>query len=106
VVDTGLHANKWSREQAIQYMAQQTGMASSDVIAEVERYMVWPAQALGYTIGLLKLQELRQQAKTRLGAAYDQTVWHQQILRHGAMPLHLLEDQQAEWLATQTAKPR
>lgn len=102
VVDTGLHANKWSREQAIQYMAQQTGMASSDVINEVDRYLVWPAQALGYKIGMLKLLELRQQAKTVLGERYDQTAWHDQILRHGAMPLPLLEQQMTAWLTAQT----
>lgn len=101
VVDTGLHANKWSREQAIQYMAQQTGMASSDVMLEVDRYLVWPAQAIGYKTGMLKLLELRQQAKTVLGERYDQAVWHEQILRHGAMPLPLLEKHMQQWLAAQ-----
>ncbi len=91
VVDTGLHAKKWTREQAIQYMAATTGTASSDVISEIERYMAWPGQALGYKLGMLKIVELRQQAKTALGDKFDIKAFHDTVLLGGAVPMQVLE---------------
>lgn len=92
VVDTGLHHKRWSREKAIDYMAQNTGMALSDVTAEIERYMVWPAQALGYKIGMLKMLELREKAKNELGDKFDIRDFHDVVLKNGAVPLGILEE--------------
>ncbi len=104
VVDTGLHAKKWSREQAVQYMAQTTGTASSDVISEIERYMAWPGQALGYKLGMLKIVELRQFAKTELGDTFDIRAFHDLVLLSGAVPMAVLEQKVKTWVATQKAK--
>ncbi len=103
VVDTGLHAKKWTREQAIQYMASTTGNASSDVISEIERYMAWPGQALGYKLGMLKIVELREKARKALGDKFDIAAFHDMVLLGGAMPMRLLEQQTDAWIATQLA---
>lgn len=103
VVDTGLHAKKWSREQAVQYMAQTTGTASSDVISEIERYMAWPGQALGYKLGMLKIVELRQFAKTELGDTFDIRAFHDLVLLTGAVPMAVLEQKVKSWVAAQKA---
>jgi uncharacterized protein (DUF885 family) len=91
VVDTGIHCKQWTREQAIDYMADNTGMAMSDVVAEVERYIVDPGQACAYKIGMLKVLELREKAKRALGPRFDLRTFHDAVLRHGAMPLDVLE---------------
>ncbi len=101
VVDTGLHAKKWTREQAIQYMASTTGTASSDVISEIERYMAWPAQALGYKLGMLKIVELREKARTALGDKFDIRAFHDMVLLGGAMPMQILEQQTDLWIKQQ-----
>ncbi len=93
VVDTGLHHQRWSREQAIDYMASTTGMAATDVESEIERYIVWPAQALAYKVGQLKLLELREKARQALGERFDIRAFHDVVLRNGALPLTLLEAQ-------------
>src|SRR6185312_2204361 len=99
VVDTGMHAKHWSREQAIQYMQSTTGMANSDVTAEVERYVVWPGQACAYKIGMKTILELREDAKARLGAKFDLREFHAVVLENGAMPLAILKEQVARWVA-------
>lgn len=104
VVDTGMHAKKWTREQAVQYMAQTTGSASSDVIAEIERYMAWPGQALGYKLGMLKIVELRQQAKTALGDRFDIKAFHDLVLLTGAVPMSVLEQKVQQWVLAEQAK--
>jgi uncharacterized protein (DUF885 family) len=99
VLDTGLHARGWSREQAIQYFEDATGRhGDHDVVVEVDRYIVWPGQALGYKIGELKLKELRARAASALGAAFDLRAFHDEVLRHGCLPLGLLEGQVDEWV--------
>ena len=99
VVDTGLHAKGWSREQAIEYMLANSGMGRSDATAEVERYIVWPGQALGYKIGALTIQRLRTKAQTELGARFDIRAFHDQVLGSGALPLPILEAKLDRWLA-------
>lgn len=101
VVDTGLHAKKWTREQAIQYMAATTGTASSDVISEIERYMAWPGQALGYKLGMLKIVELREKARKALGDKFDIREFHDMVLLGGAMPMRILEQQTDQWIQQQ-----
>lgn len=99
VVDTGLHAKAWTREQAIEYMLANSGMGRSDATAEVERYIVWPGQALGYKIGALTIQRLRRKAQEALGAKFDIRAFHDQILGSGALPLPILEAKLDRWLA-------
>lgn len=100
VVDTGMHAKHWSREQAIAYMLENTGMAETDVVAEIERYLVNPGQALAYKVGMLKILELRERAKTALGERFDIREFHNEVLTHGAMPLALLERIIDDWIAS------
>jgi uncharacterized protein (DUF885 family) len=91
VVDTGLHNKRWTREQAIDYMMANTGKPDADVVVEVERYLVMPGQALAYKVGMIKILELRERAKTALGSKFDLREFHDEILRNGAMPLAVLE---------------
>lgn len=104
VVDTGLHAKGWSREQAIAYMLANSTMAESDVTAEVERYMALPGQALSYKIGQLKIIELRQRAELKLGDKFNIKDFHNQVLLDGALPLAVLESKIDRWIATELAK--
>ncbi|PKI18044.1 DUF885 domain-containing protein [Colwellia sp. 12G3] len=102
VVDTGLHDKRWTREQAITYMSEQTGTAESDVIAEIERYMAWPGQALGYKLGMLKILSLREQAKKRLGDNFDLAEFHDVVLLNGAVPMKVLSRNINHWLDTKS----
>ncbi len=104
VVDTGIHAKHWTRAQAIAYMREKTGMVESDVTSEVERYIVSPGQACAYKIGMLKILELRERAKTKLGARFDLKAFHDVILGGGAMPLTVLETRVNDWIAQTKAK--
>ena len=104
VVDTGIHYKHWTREQAIQYMMENTGMAESDVTAEIERYFVDPGQALAYKVGMLKILQLREKAKAELGEQFDLAQFHNQVLDNGALPLELLERVIDDWIATTKAK--
>ena len=101
VVDTGLHAKGWSREQGIAYMLANSGMGKSDATAEVERYIAWPGQALGYKIGALTIQRLRKKAEAALGARFDIRAFHAQVLGSGALPLPILEAKIDQWIAAQ-----
>jgi uncharacterized protein (DUF885 family) len=103
VVDTGLHAKGWSREQAITYMVSVTGMAESDVTTEVERYMANPGQACAYKVGQLKILELRERAKQMMGARFDLKAFHRVVLENGAVPLTVLERLVDEWMAREAA---
>ncbi|MFT5540845.1 MAG: hypothetical protein ACI97K_001282 [Glaciecola sp.] len=98
VVDTGLHYKKWPRQQAIDYMMDKTGTPFSSSKAEIERYMVWPGQALGYKLGMLKILELREKAKMALGADFDLAVFHDEILTGGAVPMLVLEAKIDRWI--------
>lgn len=99
VVDTGLHHKRWTREQAIDYFRQNSAKTELDIVNEVDRYIGWPGQALAYKIGELKIKELRDRAKTKLGPRYDQRTFHDVILRNGAVPLDVLETQVDQWIA-------
>lgn len=99
VVDTGLHAQDWTREQAIEYMLENSSMAESDVVSEVERYIASPGQALAYKLGQLKISELRGKAEATLGARFDIREFHAQILEDGALPLEVLEAKILRWIA-------
>lgn len=91
VVDTGLHHKRWTREEAIAWMLDATGVASSRVTAEIERYMTWPGQALGYKLGQLRILSLRERMKAKAGARFDIREFHAGVLGGGAMPLDLVE---------------
>jgi uncharacterized protein (DUF885 family) len=93
VVDTGIHSKRWPREQAIAYMREKTGMGEKEVTAEIERYIVNPGQACAYKVGMLKIQELRKRAQTELGTKFDQRQFHDVVLKNGALPLEILEEQ-------------
>ena len=103
VVDTGLHAKGWTREAAIDYMLANSGMGRSDATAEVERYIAWPGQALGYKIGALTIQRLKRKAQDKLGAKFDVRGFHDQVLDSGALPLPILEAKLDRWIAAQQA---
>jgi uncharacterized protein (DUF885 family) len=99
VVDTGLHSKGWTREQAIDFMLENSGMTRTEVVAEVERYIAIPSQALAYKIGALKIQELRERAQSELGDAFDIKDFHAQVLGTGALPLPVLEQKIDRWIA-------
>lgn len=103
VVDTGMHAKKWTREQAIAYMAETTGTTESDVVSEIERYMAWPGQALGYKLGMLKIVELRSYAKEQLGDKFDIKAFHDLVLLGGAVPMSVLDTKVKNWVESQKA---
>ncbi|MDX2219101.1 MAG: DUF885 domain-containing protein [Burkholderiales bacterium] len=91
VVDTGIHSQRWTREQAIEYMIANTGMPEVEVVAEIERYFVNPGQALAYKVGMIKILQLREKAKAALGQKFDLREFHDAVLGNGAMPLEVLE---------------
>ncbi len=97
VVDTGIHHQRWTREQAIEYMLANTGMPEGEVISEVERYIVDPGQATAYMVGYLELMRLRQEAKAALGESFDIRDFHRVVLSDGALPLTLLRRQVEAW---------
>ncbi len=92
VVDTGIHDKRWSREKAIQYLTDNTPNPDGDIRKAIERYIVYPGQATAYTIGKLKIMELREQAKTRLGVQFDIREFHDVVLESGPVPLDILEE--------------
>ena len=98
VVDTGLHAKRWTREEAIDYMSKMTGNAESDVIAEIERYIVMPGQACAYKVGMMEMMEIRADAEKRLGERFDVKAFHDVVLRNGAMPLAILRRVVDDWV--------
>ncbi len=98
VVDTGIHALGWSRQKAIEYMLQNSAKTENDVTVEVDRYIVWPGQALTYKLGELKIKELRATAQRKLGERFDIRKFHNAVLDNGAMPLSLLEKQIDSWV--------
>ncbi len=103
VVDTGMHAKRWSREQAIAYMVAKTGMTEAEVTREIERYVVWPGQATAYKTGQLAILKLRAEAEAELGDKFDLRAFHEKVLLDGAMPLGLLESNVRAWIAEQKA---
>ena len=91
VVDTGIHHKRWTRKKGINYMYDNTGIAKSDVVSEIERYIVWPGQACAYKIGMEKILEVRSSALTRLGNQFDIREFHTTVLENGAVPLQILD---------------
>ncbi|HEY5776547.1 MAG TPA: DUF885 domain-containing protein [Xanthomonadales bacterium] len=104
VVDTGMHQLGWSRQQAIDYFMANAGKQEHDVVVEVDRYIVWPGQALAYKIGELKIKELRAFATDVLGEAFDIREFHDEVLGRGAVPLSVLEANIRAWVATKKAE--
>ena len=103
VVDTGIHAKRWGREAAIDYMMRNTGMARSDVTAEIERYFVMPGQACAYKVGMMKILELRDLAERELGPRYDIREFHEVVLTNGSVPLTMLETLVRDYIAEKKA---
>jgi uncharacterized protein (DUF885 family) len=101
VVDTGMHAKRWSREQAIEYMTAKTGMTNEEVTREIERYVVWPGQATAYKTGQLALLEMRKDTEDSLGERFSLRDFHEAVLMNGAMPLDILKETMADWAASQ-----
>ncbi len=99
VVDTGLHAKGWSRQQVLDYMFANSSVSQPDAIAEAERYIAWPGQALAYKTGELKIQELRKRAQDKLGARFDIREFHAEVLKDGSVPLDVLEGKLDAWIA-------
>lgn len=99
VVDTGIHAKRWTRAEAIAYMDENTPNAHADNVREVERYIVMPGQATAYKIGMMKILELREHARQVLGPKFDIAGFHDVVLKDGAVPLHVLETLVSEWIA-------
>lgn len=99
VVDTGLHAQGWSRERAVEYMATRTALPLHEVETETDRYISWPGQALSYKIGEMKIRELRRKAEAELGAEFDVRDFHDAVLRNGAVPLGVLEEEIGRFVA-------
>ena len=104
VVDTGMHHQRWNRQRAIDFFAENTAKTMLDIENEIDRYISWPGQALAYKIGELKIQELRRKSEAELGEEFDIRDFHDVVLRNGAVTLDVLEDQVNEWIAEQKAK--
>ena len=105
VVDTGMHAKKWSREQAIDYMVATEGADQGSAVSEIERYVVWPGQALGYKIGMLRIQQLRKEAEAAYGPRFDIREFHDRLLRISASALPVIERDMRAWIAEAESAP-
>jgi uncharacterized protein (DUF885 family) len=92
VVDVGIHSKKWTRDQAVQYFLQNTANAEGDIRHEIERYFLWPGQATGYKIGMMKIMELKEKSKKKLGDKFDIRRFHDIVLKNGSVPLNVLEE--------------
>ena len=101
VVDTGMHYKGWSRQQAIEYFLDNAAKTKQDVINEIDRYINWPGQALAYKIGELKIKELRAISENKLGDEFDIKEFHHEVLRHGGIPLYVLEENINSWINQQ-----
>jgi uncharacterized protein (DUF885 family) len=105
VVDSGMHAKRWTREQAIAFMLAKTGMPEPEVVREIERYVVWPGQATAYKVGQLAMLRARERAERELGSRFDLKAFHELVLMNGEMPLSVLDDAVDRWIATIRSKP-
>ena len=98
-----MHARGWSRERAIEYMKQHTTASDDSIVAEVDRYIVWPGQATAYKIGQLRIAAMRDRARAALGERFDLRAFHNAVLDGGAEPLEVLDGQIDRWIAAQKA---
>jgi uncharacterized protein (DUF885 family) len=98
VVDTGVHAKRWTRAQVVDYFRANTPQSERDIFTETNRYIVWPGQATSYKVGMLKILELRERAKRELGSKFDLRAYHDLVLKNGALPLSLLEENVSAWI--------
>jgi len=105
VIDTGLHSKKWSRDQAMDYLADNTVLSLHNVQTEIDRYIAWPGQALAYKMGELTLWELRAKAEKELGDAFDIRAFHDAVLTNGGLPLEILRVQIDDYIAAAKARP-
>ena len=101
VVDTGVHSQHWTRQQMVDYFHEHSALDETNIQSEVDRYIAWPAQALGYKMGQLKILELRDKAKAVLGAKFDIKAFHDEVLDSGALPMDVLEQRVDAWIAAQ-----
>jgi uncharacterized protein (DUF885 family) len=104
VVDTGIHAFGWSRQQAIDYLAQHTALPQKSVENQIDRYISWPGQALSYKMGEIKIRELRAKAEQTLGEKFDIRSFHDTVIGQGSLPMAVLEDVINDWIQTQIDK--
>lgn len=102
VVDTGMHALGWTRERAIQFFRDHLALSETEIVNEIDRYIIWPGQALAYMIGRREIQALREEAKAKLGARFDLRAFHDEVLRHGAVPLSTLRRLIEAWVASRS----
>jgi uncharacterized protein (DUF885 family) len=103
VVDTGIHYRRWTRERAISYLREKTGMPESDVVTEIERYIVDPGQACAYKVGMLRIRAARERVQKALGPRFDaqaEKAFHDVVLGGGALPLEILDEQVDAWIKT------
>jgi uncharacterized protein (DUF885 family) len=105
VVDTGLHSKHWSRQQVVDFFHDHSAEDEVNVQSETDRYIAWPAQALGYKIGQLQILELRQYAKDQLADKFDIRSFHDEILNGGALPMNVLKERIHDWVALQKSSP-
>lgn len=103
VVDTGMHAKGWTREQAQQFMRENTALSEHEITTEIDRYISWPGQALAYKLGEIKIRELRETATRELGERFDLRAFHDRLLSLGSVPLSVLEEQVQLWIVAQKA---
>ncbi len=101
VVDTGVHSKHWSRDQMLDFFRQHTAMDEQNIVTEVDRYIVWPGQSLAYKLGQMKIIELRERARRRLGERFDIRTFHDAVLDEGPVPLDVLEQRMDQWIASQ-----
>ena len=101
VVDTGIHAKRWDKARAVAFMKENSALSDANIDAEVNRYISWPGQALGYMIGNIRIRELRAKAEAALGPKFDLRRFHDAVLLQGSVPLDVLERQVEEWIAAE-----
>ena len=103
VTDTGIHAKRWTRQEAIDYFTENTPISEGDIVTEVERYFVNPGQALGYKMGMIQIMALRDKAETALGEGFDIREFHDAVIGAGALPLPILEQQVDRYIAEKSS---
>ncbi len=99
VIDTGVHAKHWSRDQMVEYFHKYTAMDEPNVQSEVDRYIAWPGQALAYKLGQLEILKLREEARQKLGSKFDIRDFHDEVLGDGPLPLDVLHSNVEDWIA-------